>query len=86
MYGKRVGPTVYTKNLILSCKGESLKQHYVPDLLCFDKVIVELKAVKKIIPEHQAQLINYHKVTGIRVGFLLILGAYPKATIERFVL
>ena len=74
------------KELQLRYKGEPLKQVYKPDLICHGKIIVELKAVKEIAPEHRAQLINYLKATGIKVGFLVNFGAYPKATIERLVL
>ncbi len=74
------------KELSLFFKGEPLKKTYVPDLICHDKIIVELKAVKAITPEHRAQLLNYLKATGITVGFLVNFGSYPKATIERLVL
>ena len=45
--------------LMLSYKGEELKQKFKPDLVCFGKIIVELKAVKKVTPQHKAQVINY---------------------------
>lgn len=74
------------KELQLFYKGEPLKQVYKPDLICHGKIIVELKAVKEIAQEHRAQLLNYLKATGIKVGLLVNFGAYPKATIERLVL
>lgn len=74
------------KELELFYKGEPLKQVYKPDLVCHGKIIVELKAVKEIAQEHRAQLLNYLKATGIKVGLLVNFGAYPKATIERLVL
>ena len=74
------------KELSLYYKKKLLKQRYVPDLICCGKIIVEIKAVKKIIPEHRAQLLNYLKCTGIKVGLLVNFGSYPKATVERFVL
>ena len=74
------------KKLSLLYKGQPLKQDYKPDLVCHGKIIVELKAVKVVAPEHRAQLLNYLKATGIRVGFLVNFGSYPKATIERLVL
>ena len=45
----------------MAYKGEKLAQIYKPDLLCHDKIIVELKAVKDIAPEHKAQVLNYLK-------------------------
>lgn len=67
-------------------KGSPLKQLYRPDLICYDKIIVELKAVKNVVPEHEAQLLNYLKATGMKLGLLVNFGAYPKATVKRLVL
>ncbi len=47
---------------------------FYADLVVEGKVIVELKAAKAIAPEHQAQIINYLKATGIEVGLLINLG------------
>ena len=47
---------------------------FYADLLVEDEVIVELKAVKSLAPEHQAQIINYLQATGIEVGLLLNFG------------
>jgi GxxExxY protein len=71
------------KELILSYKGEQLAQTYKPDFICYGKIIVELKAVKEIAPEHKAQLLNYLKATGLELGLLVNFGAYPKAEIVR---
>lgn len=71
------------KELVLSYKGEQLAQTYKPDFICYGKIIVELKAVKEIAPEHKAQLLNYLKATGMELGLLVNFGAYPKAEIIR---
>ena len=55
---------------------------FFADILVEDKLILELKAVKFLLPEHQAQLINYLKATGIDVGLLVNFGA-PKLEIRR---
>ena len=60
------------------CVGE-----FFADLFVEDKVIVELKAVKAIAPEHQAQIINYLNATGIEVGLLINFGN-PKLEFKRF--
>jgi len=69
--------------LIIHYKG-SVVGEYIADLLVEDKVIVELKAVNKILPVHEAQLLNYLKATQIKLG-LLVNFTYPKATIKRYV-
>lgn len=79
-------PYIAQPALALCYKGESLKQRYLPDLICYDKIIVELKTVKEIAPEHQAQILNYLKATDMRLGLLINFGCSPKATVNRFVL
>ena len=78
-------PFVAQPELRLSYKGEQLRQTYKPDLVCFGKIIVEVKAVTEVRPEHQAQVINYLKATGLRLGLLVNFRAYPKATVKRLV-
>lgn len=72
--------------LKLTYKGESLKQTYIPDFICYQSIIVGLKALAATTGEHKAQLLNYLKATEMRVGLLANFGAHPKATIERVVL
>ncbi len=79
-------PAVALVPLALSYKGRPLKQHYVADFICYDKVIVELKAVSKLTDEHRAQMQNYLHATGLRVGLLVNFGHFPKVEHERFVL
>lgn len=79
-------PFVAQPELALSYKGVPLKQTYKPDFICYGKIIVELKAVKEIAPEHKAQLLNYLKATGLELGLLVNFGHYPKAQIERIIL
>jgi len=70
--------------LTLLYKGEKLVQKYIPDFICYNnKIIIEIKAVKELLPEHQAQLLNYLKVTNLKLGLLINFGAYPKAEIMR---
>ena len=49
-------------------------------------VFIEIKSVEKIHPKHEAQLMNYLKATGLRLGFLVNFGSYPKVDIRRRVL
>jgi GxxExxY protein len=53
------------------------------DIVVENKIILELKAVKHLVPEHEAQLLNYLRATNIEVGFLLNFGDEPKF-IRRF--
>lgn len=73
------------KLLPIHYKGEELTLKYVPDFICYDKIIMELKAMKDVYPEHKAQLLNYLKVTGMRVGMLVNFGAYPKVQIVKMI-
>ncbi|MFC3069063.1 GxxExxY protein [Phenylobacterium soli] len=79
-------PFVATPRLRLTYKGQQLTAAYVPDFVCFDRLIVELKAVRAIAPEHRAQVINYLKLTGFSVGLLMNFGAPGGVQIERFAL
>ena len=67
-------------------KGKKLEQTCVPDLVCYGKIIIELKAAKEILPEHKAQLMNYLKVSKLRLGLILNFGHYPKLQTERIIL
>jgi len=59
----------------VSYKGQRLQNHYRPDFICFDSVIVELKALSSLSSVEDSQLINYLKVTGYHTGLLLNFGA-----------
>ena len=71
------------RELKLTYKGDELIQTYKPDFVCFGKIIVELKAVKEFAPDHEAQLHNYLKATGFRLGLLVNFGSHPLVEIER---
>jgi GxxExxY protein len=68
--------TVYFRDIIA---GE-----FKADLIVNDSVIIELKAIKAILPKHEAQVINYLRATGIEVALLLNFGRKPE--FKRFVL
>ena len=58
-------------------EGETIGEYYA-DILVDDKVIVEIKASKRLALEHEAQLLNYLKATDIEVGLLLNFGSEPE--------
>jgi GxxExxY protein len=72
--------------LALMYKDERLLQTYRPDFICYDKIIVEIKALKDVGDEHRAQVFNYLKSTGYHLGLLVNFGHFPRATVERIVL
>jgi len=71
--------------LQISYKNRPLLKKYFADVLCFDAIIIELKSVQKIGPIEEAQLINYLKVTGLRVGLLINFGSYGKLEWKRMI-
>lgn len=73
------------EQLQIAYKGRMLRQVYIPDFICFDQIIVEIKAVSKLSDEHRAQVHNYLKATGYRLGLLINFGQYPKLEYERIV-
>ena len=56
-------------------KGKSLNKIYQPDFVCYEEIIVEIKAISELKGLEEAQLINYLKATGLKIGLLLNFGA-----------
>jgi GxxExxY protein len=61
--------------LAISYKGHHLDKKYYADFICFDEVIVELKAVSSLTGIHYSQVLNYLKATGKQIGLLVNFGA-----------
>jgi GxxExxY protein len=61
-------------DLRIAYKGKELVTHYRAEFVCFDSVIVELKALASLTGVEEAQLLNYRKATGLKVGLLLNFG------------
>ncbi len=78
-------PFVAKSPLLLDYKGNPLRAKYEPDFICYDKIILELKAVTELTDEHRAQVLNYLKATGLQLGLLVNFGHYPKLQVERIV-
>lgn len=74
------------KDLDIFYKGVPLKLSYRIDLLTHEAIIVELKAVKALLPEHRAQLMNYMNAAKKRVGYLINFGCVMKLEWERIVI
>ncbi len=71
--------------LHLSYKGRRLTKTYEPDFICYAKIVIEIKAVSELTDEHRAQIHNYLKATGHRLGLVINFGHYPKLQYERIV-
>jgi len=78
-------PFVPQKPLALEYKGCPLRSKYQPDFVCYDRIVLEIKAVTELTDEHRAQVLNYLKATELRLGLLVNFGHYPKAQVERIV-
>ena len=72
------------KPLALTYRGQILRQTYVADFVCCDRIVVELKSVRALAPEHRAQTINYLRAANLKVGLLVNFGSFPGVEIERF--
>ena len=81
---KKQGIKAESQVLIKVCYKENVVGEYIADILVEGKVIVELKTVETIDKIHEAQLLNYLKATGMRVG-ILVNFKRPKAEIKRMV-
>jgi GxxExxY protein len=65
-------------------RGEPLGKRYYADFLVDGQIVIEVKAVKTLRPEHEAQLFNYLKATGHQLGYLINFHSHPKLEWFRF--
>ena len=72
--------------LVMSYKTRELLTKYKPDLFVFDAIVVELKAVSALQPEHEAQLFNYMRIARQPVGYLINFGKKGKLEWMRIIL
>ena len=79
-------PFVAFQPIKLSYKAIPLRQTYVPDFVCYERILIEIKATGALAKEHRMQVMNYLRGTGLRLGLLVNFGSSPKAQIERVVL
>jgi len=67
----------------LQYRGRTLVQTFTPDFICYDKIILEIKAVSALADEHRARVLNYLSATGCKLGLLVNFGHYPGIERER---
>lgn len=74
------------QELPIKYKDITLKKYYKADFVCFGKIIVEIKAVAALSPVDWAQLLNYMKASGFRVGLLFNFGSHGRLEYKRLVI
>jgi len=83
--GERGIPFEAQKELSLVYRGNALQQKYIPDFVCYARIILEIKACTEMADDHAAQLLNYLHGSGLRVGILANFGHHPKLEYKRMV-
>ncbi len=68
-------PFDFEKKLEVTYKGQVLSKYYVADFVCYDKIVIEIKAINELSGVHESQVINYLKATGYKLGLLINFGA-----------
>lgn len=79
-------PAVSKPRLNLVYGGRKLEKYYEADFVCYDKILIEIKAAKALADEHRAQLINALHATKLKLGILVNFGHHPKLEYERIAL
>ncbi|HEX2993241.1 MAG TPA: GxxExxY protein [Anaerolineales bacterium] len=74
------------QDVFIVYKGQKLKQFFRPDFICYDKIIVEIKALDRLTSREEAQLLNYLKATHMPLGLLINFGAERDLEWKRMVL
>ena len=78
-------PFVPQKQLAIYYRGQRLTKEYYADIVCYEKIIIELKAIDHLTTKVAAQILNYLKASRIKVGILINFGA-PSLEWQRYVL
>jgi GxxExxY protein len=74
------------KRIQIRYKEHLLSKEYVGDMICYDKIVVEFKALDALSGKEEAQVLNYLKATGMKVGVLINFGSQGKLEWRRLVL
>ncbi len=67
-------PYLSEPRLKISYSGQELKKYYKADFICYEKIIIEVKATKQLTGIDESQVINYLKATSIKLGLLFNFG------------
>lgn len=79
-------PFIAQREFPLFYRGRKLRQSFKVDFVCYDQIVLEIKAVSALADEHRAQVINYLAASGKELGLLVNFGHHPKLEYERIVL
>jgi len=79
-------PNKPQQDIFVFYKGQKLKNFFKPDLICYEKIVVELKALDRLTSREEAQLLNYLKATGLPMGLLINFGTERDLEWKRMVL
>ena len=74
------------KRINIAYKGRPLESEFIADLICYGSIIVELKAIRETGKREEAQVINYLRATGLRVGLIINFGDPGRLDWDRYVL
>ena len=76
-------PYVAQPKIELEYKGRILTQFFVPDFVCYDKIIVEIKALSDLIEANKSQILNYLNATKFELALLVNFGHFPQLEYKR---
>ena len=74
-FTKRNIPFKQERRIEISYKNQILSKHYIADFICYNKIIIETKALSELIGNHESQVINYLKATDLKLGLLINFGS-----------
>lgn len=74
-FERKAIPFKQEQKLEIYYKEQTLSKYYIADFICDDNIIIEIKATKEIAGIDEAQVINYLKATGLKIGLLINFGA-----------
>lgn len=85
-WSDRSVPFVEQASMRIKYKNRVLKKEYIADYVCYEKIIVEIKALEKLTGREESQVLNYLKASNHRVGVLINFGSQGKLEWKRMVL
>jgi GxxExxY protein len=85
-FRRRRIPFEAQQDIVILYKGEALEKTYIADFICYEKIIVELKALEGLCGRDLGQLLNYMKATRFNLGLLINFGSPVRLEWHRYVI